>query len=181
MGKFLKVFDNEFAGEVVSYQTLNQSAVAAYGRHPELLSAMYEWSVKANRELYNMLARLARVVKDVQPPSGNALVIYRGFSQDTFQDSLNVHENPKVGDVGRYQTSERMMSATTDFDVASVFGDIVVKMTIYPDVDECLLVTDELIYAAMKHRHIEEPKTQSEVILMPPIAMEWEVVKVGKN
>lgn len=179
MGKFLKVFDNEFAGQVVDYQKLNQSAVVAYGRHPELLAALYDWTVKANREMYNMLTRLARVAKEIQPPSGDALTIYRGFSQDTFQDNLNVQENPKVGDTGHYKTSERMMSSTTSLDVASEFGDIVVKMTIYPDTDECLIVTDELIYAAMKYRHIEVPKTQCEVILMPPISVSWEVVKVN--
>lgn len=177
MLKTLKVFDNTFSGKPVDIATCNTVTVSKYGRHPELLHAMYMWTIVADRKMYNMLAKLAKEAMVIQPPSTDCLTIYRGFNPDTFQDNLNIEGVPSVGDKGKYCTSERMMSATTDFEVASNFGDIVIKATINPNKDVCLIATDELMYAVMKHGGATEIVTQSEVILMPPISIEWEVVK----
>ena len=68
MLKTLKVFDNTFSGKLIDIAACNTVTVSKYGRHPELLHAMYMWTIVADRKMYNMLAKLAREASIIQPP-----------------------------------------------------------------------------------------------------------------
>lgn len=122
-----------------------------------------------------MLNKLARIVDETQPPSNKVQVLYRGFDTDSFQESLGFKGTPQIGTTTRYTAKDRLVSATTNIEIAKAFGDVVVEMHVNLSKVNALRFTDELMFVIASIQETE-PATQFEVALMPPIDVECKVV-----
>lgn len=176
MLKYLKLFDPTASSAALDPSALNYTAMTRYRRHPELIQALRKWTEEGDRSLYHMLRQLSLIVREVQPPCSETLQLYRGFNIGSFQEAMGIERAPSLGDSGNYSASSRMLSTSTSIEIASGFGEVVVAMPVKLSACECLPLTAELMTLVAKEQN-RQPYTQYEVILLPPISVQYTVVK----
>lgn len=182
MTKYLKVFDIQDSCVEVSPDKVSQALVSIYKRNPVEIKALLDWVCKADRSVIPALKSLAQKVSAHEPLQG-LTTLYRGFNPNSFQESLGIKDESSiaVGLKGLYKTAERSFSTSTDLDIAKQFGSIVVRCDV--DLSQCchLHITDSLAFIISEHQGYPKTLSQKEILLLPPITVNWEVVHVDNK
>ncbi len=180
MTKYLKVFDIEDACVSVCDSDIRPGLVSAYKRNPVEIKALLDWVVKADRTVIPALKSLSGIITRLEPTTGTT-TLYRGFNPNSFQESLGFTEADEieVGMKGLYKTTERSFSTSTHLDIAKQFGSIVIRCDVNLNNCDHLNITDPLAFIISEHQCLGRTLSQKEVILFPPINVNWEVVHIG--
>jgi hypothetical protein len=186
-----KKFEEQYgwggASKNIDKSQLDKSKINALKKHSDLLNALDQWALIADRNLIPKLIELGSVVNKLYDFKDD-LTLYRGFGVsrfNNFQDTMGLIEERRfinkikehrVNDSFRYNSSFKAISFSTDLKIAEAFGSVVVRTMVNPLKDFILILTDELCYIVSEMRNIEL-ETQKEVILLPPFDITFVVVK----
>lgn len=157
---------------------LDQNAVRAYLRSPDLMAALDEYILFADRQLIKRLMELADLQKKVQP-SLKVTELYRGSGNWGPQEDLG-SKGTQVGDVREFTSPEKVVSTSMSLEIAQAFGPTVLKIT-PSEATRKLIVSDELSYIISRRRNLDVAMTQKEVILLPPIGLTYTVLQQKKK
>jgi hypothetical protein len=164
----------------LSLDDISQEKILRLKQHPQLLDALDQWTLFADRRLIPEMRELGNVVKKLYNLP-NELRLYRGFRLGSFQDNLGISEDAHLGQVVPYKTDERSLSFSTDEGIAKAFGNVVVNTTLNTKRAEFLYITDELVVIVHELRNLKKIMTQCEVILLPPMELNLKVVQFEKG
>ena len=181
MPKYLKVFDIEDASVEVPASAALPAMAVMYKRQPIELKALFDWVYKADRIVVPALKSLSERVSRFEPTEG-LITLYRGFNPNGFQEDLGINgdEPITIGMKGLYRTSERSFSTSTDLEIAKKFGSVVVRCDVNLNTCEHLHITDTLAFLIAEDQGMSKILSQKEVILFPPVSVNWEVVHVAE-
>lgn len=162
----------------INIKDLDQRVVREYLKHSDLITALDEYILFADRQLIPKLVSLVHVQKTVQPGL-KVDKLYRGFGNWGPQEDLGA-KSMAVGDSGTFRSTDKVVSTSTSLEIAKAFGPSVVEITnVAPFTG--LIVTDELSFIVSRRRNLDKPMTQKEVILLPPIGFEFTVLEQKKK
>jgi hypothetical protein len=164
----------------LSLDNISEEKIKRFKQHPQLLKALDEWCLFADRRLIPQMAALGELVREMYNLP-NELKLYRGFRLGSFQDNLGIDEDARIGQSVSYESHDRSLSFSTEESIAHAFGNVVVSTKIHPKKDPCLVITDELVVIIHELRNLKQIKTQHEVILLPPIKVQLQVVNKESN
>ena len=176
--RFLKVFTMDGSSRPIDASSLDIMAMDVYRRYPTEIKALGHWTECAERDLFAMLKRFARVVDNTQPPPAQPTKLYRGFNPGSFQENLGIDGDARVGLEGMFQHPGKLISCSTNIEIAKIFCDVVIEFEQNLSQVSNLRLTDELMYLVCTDKNID-PVSQDEVILLPPVSMKWSVVHVS--
>lgn len=172
----------------LSVNNLNKDILRRYEKYPYLIDALDNWILSPDRELLPLLNELSLIVKLLQP-NKNIKKCFRGFYvSGDYQENLDLVERKfffnrlkkfTVGDTFNYQSTNKLISFTTDISIARAFGKIVVSIVLKNYHGNFLMVTDELSYLVSLNRKIP-PTTQKEIILLPPFSFQYSIEEIRK-
>lgn len=164
----------------LSLDNISEEKIRRFKQHPQLMDALDEWTMFADRRLIPQMDALGKLVRDMYDIP-NELKLYRGFRLGSFQDNLGIDEDAHIGQVVSYQSDDRSLSFSTEESIARAFGNVVVSTTLHTKHANFLMITDELNVIIHELRKLKEIKTQHEVILLPPIQLQLKVVNKDSN
>lgn len=184
-----RFFDSLLAGNASTSLTadrLDATKLQALERHEVLIDALDNWVLAPDKRLFPQLIELASVVRKLyQLP--HRLDLYRGFDpQSHYQNTMglskrgfmsNEEKDFRVGQTHSYECDDAPLSFSTDLKIAQAFGKVVVRAQIDPNKCRALVITSELAALVCKRRNIE-PETQREVIVLPPLQLDFVIQEI---
>ena len=176
--RFLKVFSMEGSSRPIDQSSLSIERMNVYRRYQDELKAIAHWTEYADRDLFMVLRRIAKVINEIDPPSITPTVLYRGFNPGSFQENFGMQGQIKEGLEGVFTHPGKLISCSTNIDIAKMFGTDITSFEQNLSRVSCLRLTDEIMQLVCDIRG-EEPVSQDEVILMPPVSLQWKVVQAG--
>jgi hypothetical protein len=168
------------AAQPLSLNNISEEKIQRFKQRPELLDALAQWVTFADRRLIPQMLALGELVRDLYDLPAE-LKLYRGFRLGSYQDSLGIDEGAPIGQSVTYTSDDRSLSFSTEEAIARGFGNVVVSTKINPKKDPCLVITDELLVIVHELLNFKDLKTQHEVILLPPIQIQVQVVSKESN
>jgi len=152
------------------------------------MKAADDWVMLPDRTLLPKLKELSVLVKKLYKGKrhfASPFKAYRGFDPDgASQDTLGLAEKGfwknkikehKVGDEFEYNSSIAVLSFTPMESIARAFGKTVVEITVDPNKDDYLFLTDEICVLIGKRRNHNKFYRQSEVIMFPPYTLHFTI------
>lgn len=163
----------------VDTSKLNQKLIAELRKYPELLKALHSFTQLADRTHLPKLKQLVSIVQEYHPKPSQ-LTVFRGFDcSRPIQEKMGI-TTPRVGDVVGFQSDTKVLSTTTDQNIASAFGNAVVQIELTRNHDY-LVVTDELYFLIAEINGSKSVESQKEVIVLPPFNLKMRVVDVDTS
>lgn len=168
-------------------EQLDPEKMAALQRHDNLIASLDEWVMIPDKRLYPALQKLSEVARQLYkfPPS---MTLYRGLDpQSSYQNTmglskkgilLNTEKPFRLGELHHYE-SDQPISCTTSEQIAQAFGKVVIRMKVQPNRPGTLVITQEMAALVCQRRNIEL-KTQDEVILLPPVQVDFVIHAINR-
>lgn len=159
----------------VNVREIVWSTVSKLEKHMDLIEVLDSHILFADRKNTEALKELAAICKKIQKQS-STINVYRGFGSWSAQEDLGVSKE-KPGDKITIRSQDKIISTTTDIEIAKAFGPSIVSMTLSAQKDNYLVISDELYYLIAKLRNHEKVMSQREVIILPPIDIQATIVQ----
>lgn len=165
---------------------IDPAKLAELERREGVIEGLVQWIRLPEPKLYPVLAELSAVVRSLYDFPAT-LPVWRGFDlQSPYQNTMglsvkgllsnSVKKGILVGSLHRW-CDDRPISCTSDPEIAQAYGSVVVGLEVQPNMPGSLVITPEL-YAIVCARQDVAAQSQSEVILLPPVDCEFQIVKV---
>lgn len=154
--------------------SLDKNKINELKKHKDLLNSLNEWIMIADRNLLPDILKLAKIIKNMEKQSD--IILYRGFSLNSFQEDLNL-TNPKLHGSYKFTSLEKPVSFSKSKDIAQAFGHILIETRINNKYD-FLVITNELNFLIHEMRNLKIIETQEEVILLPPFQIDFKVINI---
>lgn len=163
----------------INIKDIDQVAVKRYLSVPELLTALDDYILFADRALIPKLSELSKFIHKTQPDLKHG-TLYRGFGNWGPQEDLGM-DKLNVGESATFKSNDKVISTTTSLEIAEAFGPTVVEILPLDRAMSTLIISDELSYIISRRRNLDVSVTQKEVILLPPIGIKATVLQKKKK